>query len=78
MMRPMITINPGHVPAPCQDARAADSGHAHLSIAAQGAKLDLEAKPSGQGEDLRLDVAPHFQFPIGGIAREGGKSSGQC
>ena len=43
----------------------------------RGGTLELEAKPSGQGEDLRLEVAPHIQFPIGGRAREGDESSEQ-
>ena len=44
---------------------------------ARRGRFKKEEKPSGQGEDLRLEVASHFQFPIGGIAREGGKNSGE-
>ena len=29
----------------------------------QSAKFDMEAKPSGQGEDLRLEVARAFPIP---------------
>jgi hypothetical protein len=37
-------------------------------------KFIVEAKPSGQGEGCGAQHRPHFQFPIGGKAREGRKT----